>query len=173
MLCERCKENDATVHFTEVINGKKKEMHLCEACASELQPGGFNFMPSISFHNFLGGLMGHSLGPGGFTKTPTQDRHCNGCGLSERQFSQHGLLGCGECYESFGGTLDSLVRRIHGSNNHSGKIPERTSDRVKVVKELESLRTQLKQAVEAEEFERAAQIRDSIRELQKRLEREG
>ncbi|MTI86326.1 MAG: hypothetical protein FH756_21170 [Firmicutes bacterium] len=173
MLCEKCHENEAAVHFTEVINGKKREMHLCESCASELQPEGFSFMPQINFHNFLGGLMGHNVGPGSFTKTATKDLSCEVCGLSEKEFARRGLLGCGECYESFKHTLDSLVKRIHGTNEHNGKLPERSSDRVKLVKEIESLRNQLRQAVEAEEFERAAQLRDSIRDVEKRLEQEG
>lgn len=173
MICERCKERQATVHYTEVINGQKKQLNLCEECARELRPQGFSFMPQLNLHDFLGGLMGHNLGVSGFANTSSQANHCNVCGLSEKQFAQRGLLGCGSCYENFGGTLDSLVRRIHGTNRHTGKVPERTSDRVKLVKKVESLRKQLKQAVEAEEFERAAQLRDSIRELEKRLEQEG
>jgi len=171
VLCERCKENQATVHYTEVINGQKRELNLCEACAKELQPQGFSFMPQLNFHDFLGGLMGTNFG--GFAKTSPRGGRCEVCGLSESQFAQRGLLGCGSCYDSFGSTLNSLVRRIHGTNTHTGKVPERTSDRVKLVKKVEYLRNQLKQAVEAEEFERAAQLRDSIRELEKRLEQEG
>lgn len=174
MLCERCKENQATVHYTEVINGKKRQLNLCENCAGELQPQSFSFMPQLSFHDFLGGLMGHGIETGsGFAKTTRDVVRCQACGLTETQFSQRGLLGCGHCYESFSGTVDSLVKRIHGSRNHSGKVPEKTSDRVKLAKKLESLRTQLKQAVESEEFERAAQLRDSIKELEKRLDQEG
>lgn len=173
MLCERCGKNQATVHYTEIINGQKKELNLCKSCASELQPQGFSFMPQLNFHNFLGGLMGHSFGVGDFTKTSPRVNKCEVCGLSESQFAQRGLLGCGNCYNTFGNTLESLVRRIHGTSYHNGKVPERTSDKIKLNRKIESLRAQLKQAVEAEEFERAAQLRDSIRELEKRLEQEG
>lgn len=173
LLCERCKENKATVHYTEVINGQKKQLHLCEGCAREFQPQGLSFMPQLNLHDFLGGLMGHSTGKSGLGAASSQARRCDVCNLSEKQFAQQGLLGCGNCYDSFKGTLDSLIRRIHGTNRHTGKLPEKTSGRVKLYREIESMRRQLKQAVEAEEFENAAKLRDSIRDLEKGLEKEG
>lgn len=173
MLCERCQKNQATVHYTEIINGQKQEMNLCEACARELQPQGFGFMPQLNFHNFLGSFLGQALGAGGFAQTTPGGARCQVCGLTEGEFAQKGLLGCGSCYDSFGNTLEAVVRRIHGTTTHRGKVPERTSDRVKLVKKVESLRLQLQQAVQAEEFEKAAQLRDAIKGLEKRLEQEG
>ncbi|MCF8012706.1 MAG: UvrB/UvrC motif-containing protein [Clostridiales bacterium] len=171
MLCERCQKKEATVFYTEIINGQKKQLNLCEECAKELHSQGFDFMPQLNFHNFLGSILGHNIS--NFTKTSLGANKCEVCGLSEEEFAQKGLLGCGNCYENFGNTLDSLVRSIHGTNIHNGKVPEKTSDRVKYKKEIESLRSQLKQAVAKEQYENAAKIRDSIKEIEKRLEQEG
>lgn len=169
MLCERCGQRPATVHFTEIINGHKQESHLCEVCAGEIQPQGFKFVPQLNLHNFLAGLLNHEFGGGGYGLTVTGGRKCEKCGVAEEQFIKQGLLGCGDCYPYFEERLLPLLRRIHGSTRHTGKVPGRTGGRVRLVKEIEKLKGQLKKAVDCEEFELAAQYRDKIRELEKKL----
>lgn len=169
MICEKCKTREATVHYTEILNGQKRQLNLCSMCAGELNPQGINFMPQLNFHSFLGGLMGHSIGA--FTKTPTKSKSCEVCGLSEVQFAKKGLLGCAKCYENFNNTIESLVRRIHGTNKHTGKVPARAGGRIKLVREIEQLRNQLREAIRTEEFEKAAGLRDLIKAKEQELGR--
>lgn len=171
MLCERCEQRPATVHFTEIINGNKKETHLCEVCAGEIKPQGFVFVPQLNLHNFLASLLNHELdGSGGYSMPIGADRKCERCGITESQFVKQGLLGCSECYPYFEEKMMPLLRRIHGNTRHTGKVPERTGGRARLVKEIEVLKNQLREAISREEFESAAQLRDRIRLLEKSLE---
>ncbi|BAF58462.1 MAG: hypothetical protein HPY89_10390 [Pelotomaculum sp.] len=173
MLCERCGQRPATVHFTEITNGHKRETHLCEVCAGEIQPQGFGFPPQLFLHNFLAGILNQELGGGNFGWPESAGNKCEKCGLAESQFAKQGLLGCGDCYPYFEEKLLPLFRRIHGNTRHTGKVPARTGGRARLVKEIENLKRLLKEAVSREEFERAAQLRDSIRQLERGLEEGG
>lgn len=171
MLCPECGKRPATLHFTKIVNGEKTEAHLCEVCAQEkgeYMPG---FDSGFSFHNLLSGLLNfdtagtesHSIAQ------PKPVPRCATCGLTYNQFSKIGRFGCSDCFETFRDRLDPLLRRIHGSTTHHGKIPERTKGELKIKRDLERLREQLARSVELEEFEEAAQLRDQIRSLQERL----
>ncbi|SHJ51917.1 UvrB/UvrC motif-containing protein [Desulfofundulus thermosubterraneus] len=171
MECERCHQRPATVHLTEIINNEKRTMRLCEQCARELQAQAMGFFPQINLHNFLAGLLHNEFGfpTTGPTVAPAGAR-CEACGLTEAQFARQGLLGCGECYRYFGPRLEPVFRRIHGNTCHTGKVPERTGGKVRVINRIERLKAQLREAISREEFERAAELRDTIRELEKELQ---
>ncbi|MGQ9755924.1 MAG: hypothetical protein ACUVRF_08205, partial [Desulfotomaculales bacterium] len=124
MLCEKCKERPATVHYTEIVNNQKREMHLCEVCAREEGMGSFGFFPQLDLHNFLAGILEPE--PAGIKVRPSAVR-CPACNLTEREFAAQGLLGCGECYNHFGTRLEPVLRRIHGAATHVGKKPARTA----------------------------------------------
>jgi len=169
MLCERCGQRPATVHMTEIINGQKSDTHLCEICAREIQPQGFVFVPQLHLHNFLAGLLKHELGGDKHIKAETAGEKCEKCGVFEGQIVKQGLLGCGDCYPFFEEKVLPLLRRIHGSTRHTGKVPERTGGRARLVKEIGNLKSRLKEAVSREDFEQAAQLRDQIRQLEKSI----
>lgn len=166
MLCQECRKRPATVHLTKIINGQKTELHLCQQCAQEKGEFEYLFQPVFSFPNLLAGLMGAPASP----EVPTVEERCPGCGLSYSDFAQRGRLGCSRCYETFAARLDPLLKRIHGHVQHTGKVPRRTGGLVRVRKEVNMLRNELQRAIEREEFERAAKLRDQIRELEKKLE---
>jgi len=174
MECERCHQRPAVVFFTEIINDQKRTLRLCEQCAREVQAESLGFMPQMNLHNFLAGLLHNEfkLPAAGPAVAPAGAR-CEACGLTEAQFARQGLLGCGECYKYFGERLEPVFRRIHGTTRHTGKVPERTGGRVKMINRLERLKAEMQKAVNREEFERAAQLRDAIRELEKELQQEG
>lgn len=169
MLCERCQERPATVHYTEVINNKQRKMHLCEFCAGQVQAEGFGFMPQMNLHNFLAGFWNQVPGIQQFAPQARKDAKCPVCDMPENLFAQKGLLGCGDCYQHFGKRLEPLMRRIHGSCRHTGKVPVRTGGRLRFVRQIEELRAQLRSAVANEEFEQAAQLRDRIKQLEQEL----
>ncbi|HHX88024.1 MAG TPA: hypothetical protein GX693_07605 [Firmicutes bacterium] len=168
MLCQECQQNPANVHITKITNGQKTEMHLCEVCAQKKEELDFSFEPQFSLQNLFGSLLHDGL-LGTREKISTSKLQCPNCGLTFAQFSQIGRLGCSECFTAFGDKLHLLLRRIHGSSSHTGKIPGRTGGEVKFKRELASLKEQLQEEVERENFERAAVLRDQIREMERKL----
>lgn len=153
------------MHYTEITNNKKQEMHLCEECAREAGIGGFGGMPHLIIHDFLGGLFEREPeAPAGFA------RRCPRCGLKEEDFLRRGILGCADCYREFRGAVEQVLHRIHGTVQHTGKVPARAGKLSGVKQELKRLRWELEMAVRREEFEKAAMLRDKIRELEKSLE---
>lgn len=168
MLCDRCKQRTATVHFTKIINGEKFEQHMCEECSKEGQHFVFAGDPGFSLNKFLANLLSYDTSLAGKENGLPEER-CENCGLSYSQFTQGGKLGCSQCYQVFKEKLDPLLRRIHSSGLHKGKVPERTGGRLKVEKEVETLKKKLSNLVAREEYEQAAEIRDQIKELEKEL----
>jgi protein arginine kinase activator len=173
MTCERCGQRPATVHLTELANGEKNESHLCELCAGEMQQQGYGFaVPPIQLHHFLASLLNHNVSEDKEQKAQSTGRICEKCGATEEQIAKQGLLGCGDCYPYFADRVQPLLRKIHGSIRHTGKVPERTGGRARLVKEVVTLKSSLKDAVAREDFELAAQLRDQVHLLEKSL-REG
>ena len=162
MKCDQCNK-PATVHLTEIRNGKKIEKHLCEQCAAQNE--GLPAKEHMPINELLTSfVMAHS----GLQKE--MGVACEHCGLTWAEFRQSGLLGCEHDYEQFEKDLTPLLARAHeGASHHTGKIPARvggaTPVRKKVV-DLGKLRKELQRAVEAEDYERAASLRDAIRDAE-------
>lgn len=164
MKCENCGEAEAVIHLTQIENNEMTTAHLCEACAAAkgLETGeessGF---PLADFLAQMGGEASESRSGGG------DETACPFCGLTFAAFREAGRLGCPHCYSTFDVQLRGLLRRIHGSTQHVGKVylpPDPSaSDREK---RLEGLRRRLQRAVDSEDFERAAELRDEIRTLE-------
>ncbi len=168
MLCEECRERPATVHLTRIVNNRKTEAHLCERCAREREDFGWMMEPKFSIHNLLAGLLDTNGSPPAVSPAG-QEVRCDKCGLTYRDFARLGRLGCRDCYDRFRERLDPLLRRIHGGTRHAGKVPRRTGGAARARRELERLRQELQRAVTREEFEKAAELRDRIREMEKQL----
>ena len=163
MLCELCKQTQATVHLTEIINDQMTELHLCEACANQK---GAQVESHFGLSDLLSGLADFSK-----TQEPEEaaasNKACPMCGMTYDDFRKVGRLGCAECYTTFKRNLGSLLKRIHGSPLHLGKSPMRLVKPAKVAKtELLELKRKLERAIEGEEFEEAAKVRDQIRRLE-------
>lgn len=168
MLCEDCRKNDATVHLKQVINNQKIVMNLCPACAK--RRGFSNPLKNIPFPlaDFLTSMVPSQLGR---PEADVAEQTCPTCGLTYDKFSKTGRLGCGNCFNAFRQTLADLLRRIHGSNLHRGKRQTSTAiTAMDSLKEEARLKEELKAAIANEDFERAAQVRDLLKDLQSRLE---
>ena len=158
MLCELCKQTQATVHLTEIVNEQMTELHLCEACANQK---GAQVESHFGLSDLLSGLADFSK-----TQEPEEvvTKACPNCGMTYDDFRKVGRLGCAECYATFKRSLGSLLKRIHGSPIHVGKSPIRLLKPSKMAKsELVELKRKLERAIEGEEFEEAAKLRDQIR----------
>lgn len=168
MLCDICSKNQATVHLTEIIDDKMTELHLCEECAQQKSA-------QMESHFGLADLLAGLADLGGqfpATKKDTKIK-CERCGLTYEDFKKIGRLGCGECYSSFKETLLPLLKRIHGSTQHHGKSPKKIAVKAEKIaakpkSEMQELKEKLQRAVELEEFEEAAKLRDKIKELERK-----
>jgi protein arginine kinase activator len=159
MLCESCNKNEANIHYTEVVNGKLTELHLCEECAEEK---GFEVHSPLFLDDFLGSLI--DIQPHVVPEERVKKR-CR-CGMSYEDFKKRGKLGCGECYKTFNKQLSGVLRRIHGSTEHVGKAPK-VGEIPKLKREIQKLKAKLQEAIKKEEFELAAELRDKIREMER------
>lgn len=164
MICDLCHQKPAAMHFTKIINGHKTEINLCQDCASKSSEFSFGFIPQISLPGFLAGLFQNDVNIDPWSTNEDQIK-CPNCGMSYHHFTKTGLLGCSKCYDVFSRETEPLLRKIHGSTHHGGKVPQRGGGQFKVKREIESLKNQLQQAIKNEEFEKAAQLRDRIKEL--------
>lgn len=175
MLCPECGKRPATIHYTKIVNGEKSEFHLCEVCAQEKEGYMSDFESDFSIQQLLSGLLNFDIpqpssGHAGMHINTEPDR-CPNCGMTYKQFGKLGRFGCSDCYQTFQGYLEPLFRKIHGHTVHNGKIPTRAKGELKIRRDLERLKAELAEKVEAEEFEEAASLRDRIRALQERLNR--
>ncbi len=165
MLCNVCGKNPATVHLTEIIDNQMNELHLCEECARQKSE---QMEQQFGLSDLLAGLA--EFEKPASKESETVAVKCANCGLTYADFKKIGRLGCGECYISFKKYLGPLLKRIHGSNQHTGKSPLRSAKAPRKKGDLQELRTRLQKAIEMEAFEEAARIRDQIKELEKKSE---
>ncbi len=166
MKCEKCNK-PATQHLTEVRGGKVIEKHLCEQCYAAAE--GFSVNPKS--HTPINELLtSFVLAHSGQTSTKEATAGCPQCGISWAEFRQSGLLGCEHDYALFDKDLTPLLQRAHeGATHHLGKVPTRrggSSVPMKRQVDLTRLRKELQRAVEAEDYERAAKLRDQIRQAE-------
>jgi protein arginine kinase activator len=164
MKCDNCNKQPATVHLTEIKGGKKIEKHLCEQCAAQNEGVPIKSHTPINelLTNFV---MAHS----GLQKE--LGTACEHCGITWAEFRQSGLLGCSHDYEQFEKDLTPLLQRAHeGATHHTGKVPTRTGasgvPRKRKSVDIAKLKKELAGAVESEDYERAAKLRDAIREAE-------
>ncbi len=167
MLCEDCRKQEATVHFSQVVNNQSVVLNLCAACAK--RRGFSNPLKNIPFPlaDFLTSMVSESAAKADGQLT---ELTCPVCKLSYDTFAKTGRLGCGNCFEAFRQPLADLLRKIHGSNLHRGKRLRGGALVMEPLKEEARLRDELKRAIESEDFERAAQLRDLVKELQEKLQ---
>ena len=167
MLCQHCQKNEATTHVKTMINGDYAEYRLCPECAHEL--GYDSMFPDLSAD--FGGLLGSFLS----AALPARSgaTHCKLCGSTMNDIKKTGKVGCSECYDTFFSELTPTIRSVHGNTEHIGKRPVIEYETIEDDKpekqkgeSLDDLKAQLKKAIEDENFERAAELRDKIKEME-------
>lgn len=175
MLCDDCGRNEATVHIVQIGPDGRVEKNLCQKCAAAYG----NFINAskpqrdVSMDDFLKGIFS-SANKNRSAGTSQTELICPSCGMSYSDFEQTGKIGCADCYKTFRHQLEPLLRRIHGSSVHRGKIPHRSGSTLELKHEIGVLNKNLQECVAQEEYEKAAEYRDKIRALKKELNlREG
>ncbi|MHC5211976.1 MAG: UvrB/UvrC motif-containing protein [Planctomycetota bacterium] len=158
--CDRC-DNPATVHLTEIRGGETLERHLCENCARSMQApqGNKELAKLIKTFEPVSALVHESVERAG--------AKCPECGMTWAEFRQHGRFGCAKDYALFKKEIERLLMRIHGSTQYVGKTPPRhgAEPAPAPMDELGSARKALSEAIEAENYEEAARLRDEIARL--------
>lgn len=184
MLCQFCQENQATVHIKKTINGAKQELILCEKCAAD--QGHLNgFTDPFSFHQFVFGILGgdnHQIQRPNIPECPT-------CHLTLDEFRETGKFGCSNCYRIFENQLPGILKNFQGGNYlHKGKDPNRARNleqkhqnetskikaesSIKTItdgEKLDQLKAELQTCIKQENFERAAELRDAVHDIEKKL----
>lgn len=157
MLCQLCGQNPATIHFTEIKDSTKRELHICEECANKKGLGSSGPLPPMLFE-----LMQDDRRPG-----QEEDIACPRCGITFSEFRSKGRLGCPYDYEVFTEPLGPLLDKIHGARSHNGRLPRgRTAIDSGLDERLVRLRRELQDSVKTEDYEQAARVRDEIRGLE-------
>lgn len=171
MLCQNCSKAQATTHIKRIINGETTEQHLCAACAKRLGLDGFFEDFSLSIPNIFAGFFGDAAP----LLADRQAERCSTCGSSFDEIVHTGMVGCADCYKTFYDRLLPSIQRIHGRARHAGKQPPQTvlSEQNRPEQpqaqtkedQIAALEQQMQQAVESQNFEQAAVLRDSIKAL--------
>lgn len=166
MKCAMCGAAEASVHLTQVADGKVRSVHLCEACARK---SGINIENPMSLSDlFFGlGLTSASAAGGASTPPPNASRACPSCGGTLVEFKTSGRLGCPTCYSAFETELEDLIRQMHRGDRHVGRRPAVAAAAAEEAsgETVEQLQQQLEQAVAEEQYEDAARLRDRIAAL--------
>lgn len=160
MLCQACEKRQATTHIKTILNGELKEYNLCSECAQKHGYASFFGTPAFDFDKFFGSFMD------GFGASKSRKR-CQCCGSSFEDIAKTGKVGCAECYDVFYEELLPSIQRIHGRTAHTGKLAHAAGTEVKVRNEIAKYRSELENAIKDQEFEKAAELRDKIKELEK------
>ena len=142
MLCQNCGKYEVNFRYTQIINGVKKEMALCDKCAKSLGLESLDFNMPINFSSFLGDFLNDAMDTQflpSFTKTGSLQ--CDNCGMTYDEFVDTGKFGCSHCYDIFADTLDSVFKNIHGSSMHVGRRSKLSNQEKKsVAEDLEKLK---------------------------------
>lgn len=179
MLCDNCGENEATVRYTEIINGHKREMMLCEECSKKLGINNIDLKLPIDFSSFFGDLISE-YEQSDFLPMFEMDNdlRCKTCNLSYKEFLNTGKLGCPDCYDTFKDRINTVLNRIQGSTEYQGRksLPsgkkstftshKKEEKQMQKKNEVDDLEEKLKLAIKDERYEDAAKIRDKIKKIQ-------
>ena len=163
MLCQKCHKNLASVRYAEVVDGRVNDLHLCHDCLKSQQDGaktGFDLSEPPPF-----------IPPGRAAKpsAPAAIEVCPSCETELQTILKSGRVGCARCYDKVSAELESLLEGIHDGLTHHGKTPRMDGDRAIARAELQTRRGLLKTALDMEDYEAAAGLRDAIRQLESGL----
>ena len=161
MKCDICGSNEAVIHIKQENGSEKLELYLCESCAASRGITATSGDVDLSVTNLLTGLVDtKECDPASAKK-----KVCPRCGMTVQKFKKEGRLGCNECYSAFSKEISRILVKMYGRSQHRGKYPRRLMAYKTFLVDIEKLKKQLDRAVKAEDYEKAALLRDRIREL--------
>ncbi|MBQ8533960.1 MAG: UvrB/UvrC motif-containing protein [Clostridia bacterium] len=155
MKCQKCNAAEATAYIKQNINGKVTEMHLCSDCAASLGYQGF--------HNVVNPFEIFSSVFSPERKSVSSAKRCSKCNISFAEIVKTGRVGCPDCYTEFGQELDPTIKKIHGNAKHLNNTHTTLQSDEPTIEQLQN---ELQKAVEEQNYEQAAVLRDKIKERQ-------
>lgn len=161
MLCDQCGERDASVHLTTIVDNEVRQQHLCERCAAERGVETTVSLPKHPLSVFLHEVQQQAATPS------AEAGKCSFCGSTMADFRATGRWGCAQCYGTFEASMRDLLRRVHGNSKHAGlayQTPQPELDERSSI--LGELKERLRRAIESEQFEVAADLRDRIKVME-------
>lgn len=179
MLCNECGKDKAEFYYKHTVNGNTSEYALCSECASRLKKEGkLNVKLPMMFDDFSFGVLPEGLyklnGLFGSPYTPkrTEKKKCTLCASTFDELVKNGRVGCAKCYEVFADELAKSIESIHGKAKYAGRRTNKPCERCETTDKLTELKNELKKAIKEQEFERAAVLRDEIKQLENRKDGE-
>lgn len=160
MLCQNCNRNDATAHLKRILNGEAAEVHLCSSCALAL-----GVQDAVSAFSVFGDMQGSVLSSGNTVRISNKVLRCDTCGFVFEDIMRAGMPGCPDCYRVFSRRLRPVITKIHGRGHYLGKIPASSDEEIKRDKIIDELKERLNRAIDEQNFELAAVLRDEIKKL--------
>jgi len=164
MLCDICKKAEATVHLTQIVEGKILKVDMCEACA---KAKGVQDSAAFSLAELLAGFAPEPTAEESQTEAPVL--RCPSCGMTQADFKKIGRFGCAQCWTTFQEGLSALLKAMHKGDHHVGKVPGKAAHTVVINEKIKQLSEELQKAIRNEQYEEAALLRDQIRMLEKKL----
>lgn len=166
MLCQSCGKNQANTHIKRIINGELTEYMLCEKCAAKLGYSNIFENFGFDFDNLLGSFFANDKSK----LVQLNNKRCDFCGASFEDISNTGKVGCANCYKVFFEQLMPSIKRIHGNTKHAGKYASIAGEKSVLENQIKNLKERMKVAINEQNFEEAAKIRDELKSLN---EKEG
>lgn len=160
--CRRCSK-PATLHITEIRDGQAVALHLCETCAREYLEASDESTPSASSTD-LASKLEELVSEG--SEEVLASLTCPHCGMTFSEFREKGRFGCPGDYSEFAAQILPLLENIHEDTTHVGKRPRSRNRTTPNYSQLIQLRKQLQEAVECEDYETAARLRDDIASME-------
>jgi len=154
--CSHC-QKPATIHLTQIINNQIKKLDFCESCPHQkgvTDPAGFSLTELLAQSE-------QDLAP-----SPQSELTCPSCGFSPGDFKQHGRFGCPDCYDSLAEFIEPMLAKMHRGTNHSGKVPQGMLERIQLQRRIRQAEAALQEAIDEENYEEAARLRDELKSLQ-------
>lgn len=164
MLCQHCQKKPAVLSYLVSMGNQQKELQLCQDCLEELMREDLGISKIVD--EGLGGVLSAMLEM--MIQDSGEEAHgkeCPHCHTTWKDFKDTGLLGCSQCYQTFGPDLNRIIKQFHGQDHHQGEIPQAFQEEVYRDRQIMDLKAQLDQAVQEENYEKAADLRDQINGL--------
>ncbi|MBI1292029.1 hypothetical protein GC173_12425 [bacterium] len=181
MICQNCQKAEATIRITRISQGKPTDMNLCGECALELSPYHAKLAKKkqadlLSVENLLKEMLHEQ---GGAIEEVTEEVEaegavCPSCGLDFSAYKRTCMVGCADCYDSFGDLILRDIMKLHGATEHRGeRVSTPPAPTMDMQARLRMMKDELEECVANEDFERAAVLRDEIRSLQEKMREEA
>lgn len=173
MLCDKCNKNEAQFCIIETKDGQKNERYLCSKCAfnKNVSDDDFfqNFINNIISNvvNYYNEQLSEAAEDNNINNNEYKEGKCENCGLSLKEITKLGKVGCSHCYSTFNDALSQIILKLQGSNKHEGKVVQKFEKEIYTVREIGLLKDRLKQKIKEEQYEEAAILRDKIKELER------